>query len=295
MEGFWVFLISLLFPLFYVLPLYVLPGNAGGPRNSKSVMRQRIVVTIVYIPIVFWVPTFVQLTSGTSKGCFEDYDSMFSTSTSRLLFRLLGFPMSEPAGYYYAASLVGIVPILVLFVGSILTAILERKTQHFHRDSIEAWIRDVVVAPCAEELYFRAGVMSFLYLNKVESKALIFLSPMLFGVSHVHHIYDNIVHRRFDVRHAIIVAMMQVTYTYLFGCLAAFLLLKTGHIVAPICAHALCNYFGVPRFGEITGYKYSTVIRIAHICGVVGSACVIASIAWDSRFPGYVSMNPMSC
>ena len=293
MEDFWVFLTSLLFPLFYVLPLYVLPGNGGGSRRSKSVMRQRILITSLYVPLVFWIPAFVQLTTG-SKGCFEEYKSVLPTSNSRILCGLLGLPMSGAVGHYYTAILVGIGPILILFVGSILTILLEGKTNCFKRDSIEAWIRDIVVAPCAEELYFRSGLMSFLYLNKVETKSLLLLSPMLFGVSHVHHMYDNIVHRRLSVRHAVIVAVVQFTYTYLFGCLAAFLLFKTGHIVAPVSAHALCNFFGVPRFGEITGYKYSTVIWIAHVFGVVGSASVIAWMAWDSRL-GYVSMNPMSC
>jgi membrane protease YdiL (CAAX protease family) len=224
----------------------------------------------------------VQLVTG-SKGCFEGQESLISE-----FFSVLGFPKLEVVSYSIAMAL-GIVPILILFVGSILTILLERKDDFFSRDSIEAWIRDVIVAPCAEELYFRAGVISFLYLNKVETKALIFLSPMLFGLSHVHHMYDNIVHCRLSVRHAAVVAMVQFAYTYVFGCLAAFLLLKTGNILAPISAHALCT-----RFGDIKGYKYSTVIAIAHICGVVGLGSVIAWMAWDSRL-GYVSMNPMTC
>ena len=40
-------------------------------------------------------------------------------------------------------------------------------------------------------------------------------------------------------------------YTTLFGMYAAFLFVRTGHLLAPCMAHAFCNLMGFPDFGEI--------------------------------------------
>lgn len=47
--------------------------------------------------------------------------------------------------------------------------------------------------------------------------------------------------------------LLQYSYTYLFGCYATWLLLRTGHIWAAILPHAFCNYMGFPRFGLMAG------------------------------------------
>lgn len=40
-------------------------------------------------------------------------------------------------------------------------------------------------------------------------------------------------------------------YTTVFGWLATWVFLATGHALAPALVHAACNAMGVPRFGEM--------------------------------------------
>ncbi|MBA0596727.1 hypothetical protein Gorai_013536 [Gossypium raimondii] len=39
---------------------------------------------------------------------------------------------------------------------------------------------------------------------------------------------------------------LQLGYTVVFGSYASFLFIRTGNIVAPLVAHAFCNYMGLP-------------------------------------------------
>lgn len=45
----------------------------------------------------------------------------------------------------------------------------------------------------------------------------------------------------------------QFGYTSAFGCYATHLLLRSGHPVAPVLPHVLCNYMGFPQFSSIWG------------------------------------------
>ncbi len=53
---------------------------------------------------------------------------------------------------------------------------------------------------------------------------------------------------------------------------AAFLFIRTGHVVAACVAHAFCNVMGFPDFGEIVrqhGWRQK-VLAIAFVTGLVG-------------------------
>ncbi|WPT16659.1 hypothetical protein PSENEW3_00004667 [Picochlorum sp. SENEW3] len=48
---------------------------------------------------------------------------------------------------------------------------------------------------------------------------------------------------------------------------------KTGQLMAPLAAHAVCNFFGVPRFGELrqmSPQNYARCIIVCHMLGVCG-------------------------
>ena len=91
-------------------------------------------------------------------------------------------------------------------------------------------------------------------------RAVVFASPLLFGVAHVHHYFE--VKRRFldrygeaarlsELQHrasvaAILGVAAQFAYTSAFGAYAAFALLRGGHLAGPVVAHAFCNAMGLP-------------------------------------------------
>ncbi|XP_055327623.1 CAAX prenyl protease 2-like [Paramacrobiotus metropolitanus] len=122
------------------------------------------------------------------------------------------------------------------------------------RDTIYShiWWRAYVVAPLSEEFVYRACLIPVLIVC-YGPRAAILISPLSFGVAHLHHIFDRIRLGTPALR-AVIATLFQIAYTSLFGLYSAYLFVRTGHIAAPILTHALCNVLGVPEietFGTV--------------------------------------------
>lgn len=83
----------------------------------------------------------------------------------------------------------------------------------------------------------------------------IFLSPLVFGLAHVHHLYEfRITHPTVSLPMALLRSVFQLGYTTLFGAYATFLYLRTGSLLAVVVVHMLCNTMGLPRvMGAVTG------------------------------------------
>ena len=60
----------------------------------------------------------------------------------------------------------------------------------------------------------------------------------------------------------------QFAYTTAFGWYATYLFLRTGHLAAPIAAHAICNMFGFPPFGDMSAHKQNAIIGICTLGGL---------------------------
>lgn len=113
-------------------------------------------------------------------------------------------------------------------------------------------LRDHVIAPLSEEITFRASLIPLLVQCVSPLKA-VFISPMFFGVAHLHHIV-GLVQMGVPFKRAALISAFQFSYTTLFGAYSAFLFLRTGHFVAPFLAHAFCNVMGFPDFGDVLTY-----------------------------------------
>ncbi|VDM62308.1 unnamed protein product [Angiostrongylus costaricensis] len=104
-------------------------------------------------------------------------------------------------------------------------------------------------APLTEEIAFRCCCASL--LSDCLSPALtIIVSPLFFALSHFHHVVDD-TRQGVTLSLSIFTRAFQFTYTYLFGAFATYLFLSTGHALAPIVTHAMCNSLGLPLFKEI--------------------------------------------
>lgn len=113
--------------------------------------------------------------------------------------------------------------------------------------------RDLIIAPFAEELIFRALMISpmlhskeYLHGNMTISKISLTV-PLFFGLAHVHHAYTKIVHDNISVSKAIMSSGFQFIYTYLFGAYASFCYIKTKSLVSICAVHMLCNYLSLPN------------------------------------------------
>ena len=175
----------------------------------------------------------------------------------------------------------------------ILELYIEFKTQ-FHIP-----FRNLIFAPISEEIVFRSMMLPFLisginnysnedninnYDNNENIQAIYacMLCPIFFAVAHVHHIFEK-VYQGFSLSTAILSTILQMTYTSIFGFIAAMFLIKTGNIIAPIIAHIYCNYMGLPNIGFMTPpgkvnmsssqlsylYPHRNLLIILHIGGLI--------------------------
>jgi len=120
--------------------------------------------------------------------------------------------------------------------------------------------RALVVGPVSEEVVFRSLAVSLYLLANVEPSEIVFKTPLIFGLAHLHHLNETIVKHQTSERSYLATAMtpsvllsglvmitFQFAYTSLFGVFATFLYLRTGNVYACILAHSFCNYMGFPR------------------------------------------------
>ena len=99
-----------------------------------------------------------------------------------------------------------------------------------------------------EEILFRSAAVPLMLLARTPIRTTIFLSPVLFGLAHIHHFYEfRITHAHVPVVVALARSLFQLAYTTLFGAFATFLFLRSGSLLAICLVHAFCNCMGLPR------------------------------------------------
>ncbi|XP_037963093.2 CAAX prenyl protease 2 [Plutella xylostella] len=131
------------------------------------------------------------------------------------------------------------------------------------------WVRNHFMAPLSEEWVFRACMMPLL-LQCLEPITAVFVGPLLFGIAHFHHMYEQM-KAGFDFKMALMISSFQFMYTSIFGAYSAYLFLRTGHFVAPLVAHMFCNHMGFPNFSEVSQHKpaHQAVIIAAFLAGLL--------------------------
>lgn len=102
--------------------------------------------------------------------------------------------------------------------------------------------------PVTEECLFRSAAIPLLLMAGCSTWRIIFHSPLIFGLAHIHHFYEfRITSPRTPLSAAVARSVLQFAYTTIFGAYATFLFLRTGSLLVVIVAHALCNAMGLPR------------------------------------------------
>ncbi|GAV04448.1 hypothetical protein RvY_14722 [Ramazzottius varieornatus] len=258
----------------YVVSLYIHPsgskiiGFPKGDRNDPHEIRRR-----------FQKVFFASLFSCAVSVCFQ----LRSGSDMSAAFHRMGFKFS---GFLPAITL-PILLTLILFSGALLSDYLQGRFRGYNqaffsllwynlhyrrrilRDTIYSWMwwRAYVVAPLSEEFVYRACLIPVIAWCYGTTTA-VFLSPLAFGVAHLHHIFDRVRHGA-PVAEAISSTLFQIFYTFVFGVYSAFLFVRTGHIVAPILVHALCNRLGVPDVEPLVKGASSQrmVVGLTHLAG----------------------------
>ncbi len=99
-----------------------------------------------------------------------------------------------------------------------------------------------------EEILYRSASIPLMLIARTPIKQTIFLSPLIFGLSHVHHLYEfRLTPPKVYVAAAYARSIFQLAYTTLFGAYATFLYVRTGSQRAVCLVHAFCNCMGLPQ------------------------------------------------
>lgn len=106
----------------------------------------------------------------------------------------------------------------------------------------------LVQGPITEELLFRSASVPLMLAARAPLAQTVFLSPVIFGLAHVHHFYEfRLSHPGVPASRALLRSAFQLGYTTLFGAYATFVFVRTGSLAAVCAVHAFCNCMGLPQ------------------------------------------------
>jgi prenyl protein peptidase len=119
------------------------------------------------------------------------------------------------------------------------------------------------------------------YLQGYGWRALIFMTPLFFGVCHLHHLW-GLVHLYGLSARIVAMCLLQFLYTTVFGWYVSWILLSTGSTLVAVLAHSICNMMGFPPFGQMS--RVSLVLCVAGVVVFGVSAARVLAPAEGSFF-----------
>ncbi|KAJ9150844.1 CaaX protease [Pleurostoma richardsiae] len=224
----------------YVVPFYLLPTtrpSATISRDAPSVIRTRITLVSATC-FVCSVATFLILTKKANTS-FQD--------------------AAHSMGYWPLGLLEAVRSLLLtalLFLGPLFeTLVVCGGWRNWlslgpMKELLDEWTtwRNIVAGPVTEEILFRSASVPLMLTARTSAARTVFLSPVIFGLAHIHHFYEfRLTHPKVPVFAGILRSVLQFSFTTLFGAYATFLFLRTGSLVAICLVHAFCNSMGLPR------------------------------------------------
>lgn len=252
------------YTLIYVVPFYLSTTTRPSPtisRDAPSVIRARIRSVTVSCVVCSFISFLVLVAVGEDAQLSRFWDAV----------HYLGY---IPVGF--AETFNCLLLTSILFIGPLFEAgIVEGRWRDWIRlrdsDVLSSWPgwRNLVAVrllyipplnpysnssfpiqgPVTEEILFRSASVPFLLLSGASTTTIVFLTPIIFGLAHVHHFYEfRISHPHTPIIQAVLRSLLQFTYTTLFGGYATFLFLRTGSLLSVILVHTFCNWIGFPRF-----------------------------------------------
>ncbi|KAI9206062.1 CAAX protease self-immunity-domain-containing protein [Polychytrium aggregatum] len=260
----------------FVGSFYLFPGALFASRNDPAVIRNRFKASLGSCVV-----------SSVSMVLLLQYKGVIGYEVSILgLFHSLGFRFDG----LMAALFLPLLLTAVIFFGPIMSEGLIHEALPFQPGFNSAFnifaLRTYVVGPIVEEIVFRMCMIPPLKASGFSNVAIIFGSPLFFGIAHLHHAWEA--YRQggstpHALRQAVSSSIFQLAYTSVFGAYSAFLFLRTGHIAAPILCHMFCNYLGFPDFEAI---RHDPKLKTALMACYVGGVAAFSFMLFPLTEPG---------
>ncbi|KAK5664170.1 hypothetical protein OQA88_386 [Cercophora sp. LCS_1] len=264
-----------LYALSYFIPFYLSPTTRPSPtlsRDSPTVIRARI-RSVVLTCTLCLVSTALIL-------------SRFAHSPLPNILHLTGI---YPLGLL--PTLQALLLTTLLFLGPLFhSLVLERSYTSIRASIVEIFtepigFRNIIAGPVTEELLFRSASVPLMLVAETSLTKTIFLSPIIFGLAHVHHFYEfRLTNPQVPAAAALARSIFQLAYTTLFGAYATFLFIRTGSLLAVCVVHAFCNCMGLPKVWGLLdgpGGRESRAWSVAYYVLLVAGAVGWYKNLWD--------------
>ncbi|XP_055530767.1 CAAX prenyl protease 2 [Wyeomyia smithii] len=146
------------------------------------------------------------------------------------------------------------------------------------------WLRNHLIAPLSEEFTFRACMLPLL-LQTFHPHVAMLITPLLFGLAHLHHIKERL-RDGSKLKIVLTISFFQFFYTTIFGIYSAYLFIRTGHFAAPFVAHAFCNHMGFPDLQEVLQQKdrRRAIFLGLYLLGLVGWILLLPTLTTPSWY-----------
>lgn len=151
--------------------------------------------------------------------------------------------------------------------------------------------RNFVVGPLTEEWVFRACMVPVLLCAGYSQLKVMLLCPLFFGLAHLNHYWETVSHEKRDHGVAALITGFRFAYTTIFGWYAAFLYLRTGHLLVPLVAHIFCNVMGLPAIGDAINSPNNKVIGCAFLLGLGGFVSLLYPATSPALYNSSVSRS----
>ncbi|CAG8520154.1 24415_t:CDS:2 [Dentiscutata erythropus] len=255
------------FTLVYVGLLYfsknhrICDRNPGLTNTHPQVIVHRIKTTTISCIIScssVWAVIYY-------NNGFTNHESSYSQIIT--LLNLLGLYIPNDLYYFFNIIFFPLGLTMILFLGPLFVDYLDEELPFQSRYNFKK------SSPATEELVFRSCMISLLHYAKISYVKIIFLTPLVFAIAHVHHAWENYVlygRNREAAKRAIISSAFQFSYTTLFGWYATFIFMRTGSFFSPFITHSFANMMGFPMINFSAHPKnVRTLIILALFLGII--------------------------
>ncbi|KAI9031856.1 hypothetical protein CLU79DRAFT_730434 [Phycomyces nitens] len=264
------------FAIIYIAGFYLFRDASSNlsrdhPKTIISRIKSVLLASVV-IPIIVWSELYL-------SGTFVNMST--KDQISSMLIRL---GLYDPTDSWKIIQIFSpLLLTMILFLGPLTLLWFEEELPFQCEFNLQADLqylrslqgqRNYIIAPLTEEFVFRACEIALLYQAGHSRGYLIFISPIWFGIAHLHHMWEN--YRKFGsnkkaLQQAALYSSFQFTYTTIFGWYSSFVFVRTGNVWSPFLCHAFCNIMGFP---DLQGVSYrkkweKIVIWTSYILGVI--------------------------
>lgn len=278
--------ISLYVSLSYVVALHIsfkgindYKMRRDDPRVIKSRMKRVLGVTLINIVLIPWFHAIY------SQGECNFIEAFLRLGLIPGI--LYGQGILRFAWGLFFSSVVNCLKLMcILYCGPLLDNLLyyllvpgvsvKSMFIDVYNELFNIWgLRNYVFAPLTEELFYTAMIINNYLITDQKSttfNSVIFLSPLFFGVAHVHHGFEMYSIGLYSTLNILFSVLFQTVYTTAFGIFTNYVFVRTGgNLWCCIFLHAMANYLGFPGGSELSSQLHIVQHKCSRLVIVFGA------------------------